>query len=90
VKNLRHQGFIKGIPDYVRVAMHGRILRCPLGDNPEDCPLHAIRLLPIEKRIAWLDSKSDEEVIALFSYHVSCLDEKSVGDDGSVHENWPT
>ena len=81
MKNLRYQGFIKGNSNHVRVAMQGRILRCPLGDNPEDCPLHAIRLLPVEKRVAWLDSKSDEEVIALFSYHVGCLDEKVVGEN---------
>lgn len=59
-----------------RYAMHGRILRCPLGDNPADCPLCEIRLLPVEERIAWLESKTDDEVEALYSFHLRCLDKK--------------
>jgi hypothetical protein len=59
-----------------RYAMHGRILRCPLGDNPEDCPLHDIRLLPVDERIVWLESKSDDEVDALYCHHLHCLDKK--------------
>ncbi len=61
----------------VRLAMHGRILRCSLGGNPKECPLHEIRQRSIEERIVWLDSKSEEEVEALFSYHLKCLDEKT-------------
>lgn len=60
-----------------RLAMHGRILRCPMGTNPQDCPLYKIRLLPIEERIAWLAEKTDEEVEALFQYHIKCLDKKT-------------
>lgn len=60
-----------------RVAMHGRILRCPLGGNPVDCPLYEIRLLPIEERLEWLDSKTDSELSALLDYHTKCLDEKT-------------
>lgn len=56
-----------------RIAMSGRLLRCPLGDNPEDCPLYDIRKLPIEERVAWLQSKTDDEVVALFQQHVQCL-----------------
>ena len=32
-----------------RMGMHGRILRCPVGDNPPDCPLHEAR-----KWLAWV------------------------------------
>ena len=63
----------------IRTAMHGRILRCSMGDNPTDCPLHEIRKLPVEERIAWLDSKSDDELMGLFQYHVRCLGEKQRG-----------
>ena len=59
-----------------RVGMHGRILRCPLGGNPEDCPLHEVRKWPVEKRLAWLESKSDQEVLGLYNYHLNCLDHK--------------
>ncbi|MEN8173468.1 MAG: hypothetical protein ABFS03_11395 [Chloroflexota bacterium] len=59
-----------------RVGMHGRILRCPLGDNPEDCPLYEIRKWPMEKRLDWLNSRTDEEIIALYSRHNDCLEHK--------------
>jgi hypothetical protein len=56
-----------------RIGMHGRILRCPLGGNPPDCPLHEVRTWPIEERVTWLESKSDEEVIELYKRHTECL-----------------
>jgi hypothetical protein len=59
-----------------RYAMHGRILRCPLGNNPADCSLHDLRLLPVEERIAWLEEKSDDEVEVLYGFHLRCLDKK--------------
>lgn len=66
----------------VRIAMHGRLLRCPMGGNPPDCPLYEIRLLPLEERLKWLDSKTDFELTVLFGYHVNCLDrKKAVADD---------
>jgi hypothetical protein len=60
-----------------RLALHGRILRCPVGDNPEDCPLYSIRQWPIEERITWLKSKTDEEVVALYEQHMACLKKKT-------------
>jgi hypothetical protein len=59
-----------------RVGMHARILRCPLGGNPDDCPLHKVREWPLEERLAWLESKSDEEVIELYRRHTDCLEFK--------------
>lgn len=60
----------------VRTVMHGRVLRCPMGGNPPDCPLHELRLRPVEERLEWLSSKSDFELMALFGYHVKCLAKK--------------
>ena len=59
------------------IAMHARILRCPLGGNPKDCLLHEIRKLPVEDRLAWLNSKTGEEVLELFGQHLDCLARKS-------------
>lgn len=59
-----------------RMGMHGRILRCPLGGNPEDCPLHEVRKWPVEERIAWLVSRTDQEVVELYNYHINCLEQK--------------
>ncbi len=62
-----------------RIGMHGRILRCPLGGNPEDCPLYEVRKWPIEERLVWLDSKTNEEVVALYHRHNDCLEQKMAG-----------
>ena len=59
-----------------RLAMHGRILRCPVENNPVGCPLHTVRQLPVEERIDWLKSKTDDEVMALYAQHIDCLDER--------------
>ena len=59
------------------IALHGRILRCPLGGNPEDCPLHEIRKMPIEDRLTWINSKTDEEIKELLMQHIDCLEKKS-------------
>jgi len=66
----------KELAEEARFALHGRILRCPLGGNPADCTLYELRKLPVEKRIAWLESKSDEEVIELYQKHNACLERK--------------
>lgn len=60
----------------VRIAMHGRLLRCSMGGNPLGCPLYTIRQLPVKERLDWLDSKTDEELEALFEGHLHCLEEK--------------
>ncbi len=59
-----------------RMAMYGRILRCPVEDNPDDCPLKDVRKMPLEERIAWMDAKTDEEIIELHQHHVRCLAHK--------------
>ena len=64
----------KDLVQEARFAMHGRILRCPLGNNPEDCPLYEIRKLPLAERITWLESKTDEEVVDLYNRHNKCLE----------------
>ncbi len=65
-----------------RMAMHGRILRCPLGGNPEDCPLHEVRTWPVENRLIWLESKSDAEVVDLYKIHTNCLERKLAEQSG--------
>lgn len=59
-----------------RIGMHARILRCPLGGNPEDCPLHNVRVWPVEERLAWLESKTDDEIVELYRRHADCLEFK--------------
>jgi hypothetical protein len=59
-----------------RFGMQGRIMRCPLGDNPEDCLLHELRKLPVKERVVWLEAKTDDEVIELYRKHIKCLARK--------------
>lgn len=59
-----------------RTMLFGLIFRCPLGGNPADCQGHAIRELPIEDRIAWLDGLSDEECSQVYARHLDCLAQK--------------
>jgi len=63
----------RDLVEEAKFALHGRILRCPLGGNPEDCPMHELRKLPVEDRIAWLNSQTDEELIFLYEQHNQCL-----------------
>ncbi len=63
----------RDLVEEAKFALHGRILRCPLGGNPEDCPMHELRKLPVEDRIAWLNSQTDEDLIFLYQQHNQCL-----------------
>ena len=65
------------ITEEARVGMHARILRCPLGNNPRDCPLYEVRKKPMEERLAWLAAKSDEEIVDLYNRHIDCLEFKA-------------
>lgn len=64
----------KDLVEEARFALHGRILRCPLGGNPIECPLHELRILPVEERVLWLESQSDDEVVELYQLHNACLE----------------
>ncbi len=75
MENLIRDGFVKSNADHVRLVMHGRLLRCPLGGNPPGCPLYAIRRQSLAKRFDWIDSKTDQELLLLFEFHVACQEE---------------
>lgn len=50
---------------------------CPVDHcNPADCPLAEIRQLELGKRLEWLKSLSDDELVYLNSYHYICLKTK--------------
>jgi hypothetical protein len=59
-----------------QIEMHARLLRCPTGDNPKECPLHEVRKWPLEDRLRWLNNKSDEEIIGLYRHHIDCFESK--------------
>jgi len=62
--------------ELARMYLQARLLRCPLGDNPEDCPLHEVRKKPMHERYEWLNRKDDEEVVEMFRLHTKCINRK--------------
>jgi hypothetical protein len=57
-----------------RLDLVGLLVACPFNqDNPDNCPLHHLRLLPMAKRIEWLDQLADEDVLILRTNHQHCL-----------------
>ena len=50
------------LAEEARMSMHGRILRCPLGGNPVECPLHEVRKLPVEERQV-VDQNDDHRIL---------------------------
>ena len=65
----------------IRISMHGLMSRCPMGGNPDNCPLFDVRQLPVKDRISWLEDRSTEEVISLFGYHSQCREENKNDED---------
>lgn len=51
----------------------GLCFACPFGDEHCDCVMKEKRKLPIEERLAWADSLSDNEKSMILSYHELCL-----------------
>jgi len=59
--------------NYARSMLKGLSASCPLGEVDKHCPLKDIRSLSHEKRVAWLNERSDTEIQDFFSLHFSCL-----------------
>ncbi len=70
---LMHDKFVNN-PSFIRSMLYGLLLACPLGGNPRDCQGFEIRLLPLPKRIQWLESCSDAELKTLYLQHLECLE----------------
>lgn len=46
---------------------------CPVKrDNPDDCPLHELRMLPMAGRFEWAKTRTREEAKAILAAHASC------------------
>lgn len=55
----------------------GLCMACPWNqDNPPDCPLHELRLLPYAHRLAWIKACTREQLLALCQHHCACLRSK--------------
>ena len=55
----------------------GLSMHCPYDQgNPEHCPLHRIRLLPMPARIHWVRTCPDTDMRAIVQYHFNCIANK--------------
>ncbi|MFO1476403.1 MAG: hypothetical protein U1F98_07105 [Verrucomicrobiota bacterium] len=53
---------------------------CPVEKcNPDDCPLHSLRLLKRADRIRWFEALSGDDLSFLAAYHYVCRDLKAAG-----------
>ena len=66
----------KKSPAYAKTMLMGLIIECPFGGNPKDCPLHERRKLPMEQRIKWVKSLSNDELQKAYLVHCECLKKK--------------
>lgn len=47
---------------------------CPIGEaNPDHCPLHAARNLPLDEALDWVAGLSTDDKAFLLQYHRCCL-----------------
>jgi hypothetical protein len=48
-----------------------------MGNNPPDCPLYEIRLLPLKERYKWVEELSEEDCLKFFFAHQNCFFQKT-------------
>lgn len=71
MKDLAHNS-----PAYAKTMLMGLIIECPFGGNPKDCPLYERRKLPMNDKIEWVKSLSDDELLKAYQVHCECLRKK--------------
>lgn len=55
-----------------RIWIKGLTLECPLGIPDRDCPLNALRPLPVTQMNKTINSLTDEQVESIFKIHRQC------------------
>ena len=66
---------IRDIAD-LKTVLFGLAVECPMGNNPSDCQIHHIRLLPMQERYEWVEKLSNEQCVEYYEYHKKCLARK--------------
>ena len=52
----------------------GLVISCPVTqDNPDDCPLHVVRQLPLGERYRWIGTLLPEQMKKLLDQHSECI-----------------
>ena len=63
-------------PVYIKTMLMGLIIECPLGGHPKDCPLYDRRNLPMNRKVKWVNSLSNDELQKAYLMHCECLKKK--------------
>jgi hypothetical protein len=59
---------------WLRILVTSQKTVCPyVQENPDECPLHALRDRPLLERVNWSESLSHLEVSRFMRYHTECL-----------------
>jgi hypothetical protein len=61
----------------IKAYMMGLAMECPLGGNPEDCPMHEVRRLDKKARSEWVFQLSDQQCSELYKNHRACFARKT-------------
>ena len=59
-----------------RIWVKGLVVQCPLHTALEDCPLNALRHLPLAQMNAAINRLSDEQIDAIVDIHRQCFHER--------------
>lgn len=59
-----------------RIWIKGLTLECPLGQALHDCPLNALRHLPVAQMNNTINNLSDQQVDSIVSIHKQCYHER--------------
>ncbi len=55
-----------------RIWIKGLTLECPLGKALEDCPLNALRHLPVAQMNRTINNLTDDQVNSIVAIHQHC------------------
>ena len=59
---------------HLKGRMAGLLVACPVTqDNPFDCPLKSVRLLPLRERYLWLETLRAEQMRTFLAQHGECI-----------------
>ncbi len=59
-----------------KIWIKGLTLECPMGEALDDCPLNALRHLPVSQMNATINDLSDKQVTTIVKVHHHCYHER--------------
>lgn len=59
-----------------RIWIKGLSVECPLGKPLDDCPLNALRFLPVAQMNHTINNLSDDQVSSIMTIHQHCYHER--------------